>query len=113
MPGLTEVANTLKEAAGDLAKLSVTTYTGDINLVLKDDGKVDFDKLLTQAKTNADINVALATEINIDGDATHFIAKGEIPPYILTTHADAVKNGSEYRTQIISFLGGKVAGLFS
>ncbi|MFM2483350.1 hypothetical protein [Celerinatantimonas sp. YJH-8] len=108
--GLSAMAETLKTAVGDLASLEVMTYTGSISAVVKD-GKFQWDKLLPDGDTTADIHLLLATKIDIDGDATHFVASGEIPQFMLDTHAEAVRNGSEYRTQIINFLVGKVSGI--
>lgn len=112
MSGLKSIAATLENAVGDLSSLEVTTYTGDIELVSQG-GKIQWDQIPTQAEANVKVHLTLATKINIDGDAMHFVSSAEIPKYVLDTHAEAVRNGSEYRTQIINFLAGKVAGLLT
>lgn len=136
--GLGSIAETLKDVVGDLSSLDVTTFTGDINVVVKSEevatGKdakgeivktkkhvIQWDQFMNTAlgKDPADVNVkvtgdmqlVLATHVKIDGDAIHFVTSKEIPDYVLKTHGEAVKNGLEYRNQIINFLGGKVAGL--
>lgn len=110
--GLSGLADSLKKVGGDLASLEVITYTGDIKLVFKDK-ILNWDEIATKATTDVNMQLALATKVGIDGDATHFVTSSEIPEYVLTTHAEAVRNGSEYRTQIINFLAGKVAGLLT
>lgn len=113
--GLKKIGETLKEAVGDLTSLEVVTYTGNMGAALDPQtGKVKWDELIPKAADDgSDIKIALATKINIDGDATHFVQTGDIDDYILTTHAEAVKNGSEFRAQVIDFLGGKIAGILS
>ena len=112
MSGLREISETLKNAVGDLTSLEVTTYTGDVKLVSQG-GKIQWDKILTQADAEVEVNLTLATKIEIDGDAIHFVSSTEIPKYVMDTHSEAVRNGSEFRTQIINFLAGKVAGLLN
>jgi|GEM_PF-900558 len=134
--GLSSIAETLKDVVGDLSSLDVTTFTGDIKAVVKTEqleaGKdadgnivtapkhvIEWDRFMDTAlgqdpagvDVEGEMKLILATHIKIDGDATHFVASNEIPDYVLKTHADAVKNGLEYRNQIINFLGGKIAGL--
>ena len=134
--GLGEIAETLKGVVGDLSSLDVTTFTGDINAVVEsqnvvtgkdDDGNttttkkhvIKWDQFMDTAlgenvdggAVEGNMHLTLATHVKIDGDATHFVTSKEIPDYVLKTHGEAVKNGLEYRNQIINFLGGKVAGL--
>lgn len=117
--GLKSIADTLKKATGDLATLQVETYTGKLGAVLNTDKtEIDWSNIFASAvmpevegQVEGHVNLVLATQVKFDGDATHFVADGEIPEYILKTHADAVKNGSEYRSEIVTFLAGKVAGI--
>lgn len=119
--GLAAIAGKLKEVVGDLQSLEVLTFSGDVKLVYKKEGqgdntKINFDwsQIATSAtEADVDMNLMLATKVEIDGDSTHFVTKGEIPEFILKTHVDAVKAGSEYRSQVINFLAGKVAGILS
>lgn len=136
--GLGSIAETLKDVVGDLSSLDVTTFTGDIKAVVKtkqvETGKdaegniltaekrvIEWDSFMDTAlgqapadvEVEGELNLSLATHVKIDGDATHFVTSNEIPDYVLKTHGEAVKNGLEYRNQIISFLGGKIAGLLS
>lgn len=134
--GLGSIAETLKDVVGDLSSLDVTTFTGDIKAVVKTEqvetGKDDAGNIVTEEKhviewdrfmdtalgqdpageeVTGEMNLILATHVKIDGDATHFVTSNEIPDYVLKTHGEAVKNGLEYRNQIINFLGGKIAGI--
>lgn len=115
--GLSGLVETLNEAFGDLSTLDVTTYTGNVDVAFSGEGdnrSLDLDALFrnaSQLAIDGGLSLMLATQVNIDGDATNFVAKGEIPEYIIRTHSEAVKNGSEFRGQIISFLGEKVAGV--
>lgn len=135
--GLGKIAETLKDVVGDLSSLDVTTFTGEISAVIEstdvetgktgEDGKpklekkntIQWDRFMDTAlgkdpagvEVKGNMSLVLATHVKIDGDATHFVTSKEIPDYVLKTHGEVVKNGLEYRNQIINFLGGKVAGL--
>lgn len=114
--GWAKIAATINDAIGDLATLSVETYTGNIqNIVNNDKSAIKWESMLTDAvvameggEGSANVKLVLATHINIDGDAQNFIAEGAIPSYILETHASAVKNGSEFRSKIIGLALGKL-----
>lgn len=118
--GLAAIAKQLKEVAGDLQSLEVLTFSGNVKLVYKTEGQgedaktiFDWSEMQKIAATEANMHLMLATKVEIDGDSSHFVTSGEIPEFILKTHVDAVKAGSEYRSQVINFLAGKVAGILS
>lgn len=113
--GLKDLASSLTKAAGDLCSLEVKTFTGAIEHTYKtttDNGQetktFSWDKIAENATdTGVSMHLVLATKVNIDGDSTHFATSGHIDELLLKTHAEAVKTGSEYRSQIINFLAGK------
>ena len=114
--GWSAISETLNNALGDLGTLSVETYIGNVkNIVNNEKNGINWDSMLSDAvsaiegaKGSANVKLALATYIMIDGDAKNFITEGSIPSYVLETHASAVKNGSEFRAKIIGLALGKL-----
>lgn len=113
---LSDIFNSLSSAVGDLCSLSVETYTGKITSEIKGaDGKgvIDWDKLVNEAKKDAGgvVHLKLASKFNIDGDATLFIAEGEIPPDLRAAHDSAVEAGQTVRADLMDLLGDSIKNL--
>lgn len=113
---LSNLFDSLSRAGGDLCSLSVETYTGKITAEIKGaDGKgiIDWDKLVNEAQKDADgvVHLKLASKFNIDGDATLFIAEGEIPSDLRAAHDSAVEAGQTVRGDLMDLLGESIKKL--
>lgn len=103
---LKDIIKSVGDAVGDLSSLTVETYTGSITADIKGaDGKgtIDFDKLITVAKDDANgtVNLKLASKYLVDGDAVLFVADGEIPDDLRSAHDNAVTAGQQVRSDIM------------
>ncbi len=108
----------LKDAVGDLTSLNVETYTGSITADIKGtdgQGVIDWEKLVTEARKDAGgtVHLKLASKFNIDGDATLFIAEGEMPPDVRAAHDSAVLAGQKVRADLMELLGDSIKKLVS
>ncbi|WP_158971868.1 hypothetical protein [Paraglaciecola sp. L3A3] len=111
--GWNNIAASISEAVGDLATLSVETYTGDLEVVVGTDNKLKWDSMLatvrsSEEKVKGKLKLALATQIKIDGDSVNFISENNVSETLIQTHASAVKNGSEFRSKVIGLALGKL-----
>lgn len=95
----------LGEKIGDLSKLTVITFSGNINseVVKAPESIADFKSLMEFAKSSGIVSLEAMTEINIDGDTTNFISS-DIQPVISATHQAAFNAAQDYRQGIISML---------
>lgn len=113
--GWKEISNSLSEAVGDLASLSVETYTGELEVIVSEDNKsLKWDSMLATARSEdqsvkGKLKLALATHVKIDGDSINFIAEEGVTSALIETHASAVKNGSEFRSKVIGLALGKLS----
>ena len=111
---LGKVLSSLKTAVGDLTSLSVETYTGEVVAEIKgakdSAGVIDWTKLITEAKKDAGGKVALklASHFNIDGDATLFVAQGEIPADLRLAHESAVAAGQKVRADLMELMSDAI-----
>lgn len=104
----------LESAVGDLTSLSVETYTGKISADIQSDNGdevVDWTKLVEQAKKGGTINLVLASKFYFDGDATQFIASGDIPNSVTAAHDSAVKAGQTVRASLMELLSDSIKKL--
>lgn len=111
-----DVVNSLSSAVGDLSSLSVETYTGKITADIKGaegKGMIDWDKLVHEAKKDAGgvVNLQLASKFNIDGDATLFIAEGEIANDVRIAHDSAVQAGQAVRADLMDLVSDSIKKL--
>ena len=111
-----DVVNNLENAIGDLSSLSVETYTGTIDADIRgadNQGAIDWDKLINKAKEGAGgaVHLRLASKFNFDGDATQFIAEGEIPVDVREAHDSAVRAGQQVRADLMELLGDSIKKL--
>jgi hypothetical protein len=113
--GWQAISSTIGEAVGDLASLSVETYTGDLEVIVDTTtNKIKYDSMMATARSNeaavkGKLKLALATHIKIDGDSVNFISETGVTEALIQTHASAVKNGSEFRSKIIGLALGKLS----
>ena len=110
---LKHIFDSLANAVGDLCSLSVETYTGRVSAAIKGvNGKdvIDWDNLITEAKKDAEgtVHLMLASKFNIDGDATLFVAEGEIPADLRLAHNSAVESGQTIRADLMDLLGDSI-----
>jgi hypothetical protein len=121
--GMKKLAKSLANVVGDLGSLTVETYTGSVQSVIKVEGSksvIDWENMFNksvdgqnnQVTTTGVVKLALATHVNIDGDSRHFVADAELPDYLVQSHAEAVKNSSDYRAMMISLLAERVSSVF-
>jgi hypothetical protein len=112
--GWKDISESISAAVGDLASLSVETYTGDLEVIVDaDTNELKWDSMLatvrsTEAGVKGKLKLALATQIKIDGDSVNFIAETGVTEALIETHSSAVKNGSEFRSKIIGLALGKL-----
>lgn len=111
-----DVVNNLKNAVGDLSSLTVETYTGSITADIQGaegQGVIDWTKLVNKAKEEAGgtVHLKLASKFNFDGDATLFIAEGEMPPDLRSAHDSAVLAGQEVRADLMELLSDSIKKL--
>lgn len=116
MAAFKDVVSNLKDAVGDLSSLSVETYTGtiDADIVAGDgEGIIDWTKLVTKAKAGAggNVHLKLASKFNFDGDATLFIAEGEMPADVREAHDSAVLAGQNVRADLMELLSDSIKKL--
>ncbi len=113
---LKNVFESLANAVGDLTSLSVETYTGSITADVKGaqgEGVIDWEKLVDEAKKDSGgtVHLKLASKFNVDGDATLFIAEGEIPSDLRAAHDGAVNAGQKVRADLMDLLGDSIKKL--
>lgn len=112
----------VQTVAEDLTTLEVTTLTGDINLLLKEEGEGDNQtfkfvkkdalmKLIgdnAKLGENSKISIVAYSSIDLDQDAVNFVkanmSDGEIKLYQL--HLDSIKASQEARAGFLKFLVG-------
>ncbi|RDV25575.1 hypothetical protein DXV75_09810 [Alteromonas aestuariivivens] len=108
------IKDSLQNAVGDLATLSVETYTGELSVAVNSDNKsLKWSDLLSltqseDATIKGKLKLVLATQVNIDGDAKNFIASSGVTEALIEAHSAAVRNGSEFRAKIIGLAVGKL-----
>lgn len=113
--GWTAISASINEAIGDLASLSVETYTGELEVIVDaDKNTLKWDSMLATARSSDDnvkgkLKLVLATHVKIDGDSINFIAETGVTEALIETHSSAVKNGSEFRSKVIGLALGKLS----
>ena len=113
---LRDVLKGLGEAVGDLTSLSVETYTGTITAGIQgaaDDAAIDWDALIKEARKGAEgaVSLKLASRFHFDGDATLFIAEGELPADLREAHDGAVAAGQAVRAGLMDLLQDSIKKL--
>jgi len=116
MSKVREAMKKLGDAVTDFSTLSVTTYTGDISVLLKKDdasfhklSELDFDevlqKALSGAGTTADakLNLVALNTYKFDGDGIVFRGAG-INEELEKAHNEALKAGKETREGILNLV---------
>jgi hypothetical protein len=96
----TSVIKKLEKGAMDLAELEVFTLTGTITALISNEGKMDWSNLLKTAKTTGTIELVAATNIQIDGDTTLFVATGASEE-LKQAHLDATAAAQQYRQGLV------------
>lgn len=98
-----EAANKILDFAGDMSSISVNVMSGKAYVTDGDSKTLDFDKMFTQIASSDenDVELKLATHIDIDGDTNVFIASGEIDPMIIEAHKTSVEAAKEIRGDIL------------
>lgn len=113
---LKDVIETLGDAVGDLTSLSVETYTGTITAEIRGaDGAaaINWDALIKEAQKDAGgtVSLKLASRFRFDGDATLFIAEGELPADLREAHDAAVAAGQAVRSDLMELLQDSIKKL--
>jgi hypothetical protein len=114
---LKDAMNKLGKAVGDLSSLTVESYVGDLMAIVQgsaaDGTLLDWQKLVSEAgKTEGKVRLKLASRFNFDGDATLFVAEGEIPQDVRVAHDAAVMAGRQIRKDLLDLAGDTVRKLF-
>ncbi len=111
------LAEKINGAVGDLATLSVETYTGNIKTIVDNEkSKIDWDGMFEDSmKTDGSgtVELLIASKFFIDGDAKLFTSRSDIPESIEAAHSNAIKAGNQIRNELIGFLGEKLIGKIS
>lgn len=121
--------NSLKEAVADYSSLTITTYTGDLKVLLAagqkegetDSFKVDnldFQKILNkslEAGIEGNLHVACFNSHRLDGDAVVF-RSNKVPDdemvKLEAAHDAALHAGQETREAIFDLVKGTVGAIF-
>lgn len=92
----------LGEGVVDILSMRVQTFTGTLRAQVDGaSGNIqDWSALLDQAKAAGEVNLAMDTNMAIDGDTTLFIADG-VPEDVKDAHLEAVEGAREYRAGIV------------
>lgn len=103
--GIKGVMEDFVDGVKDLTSLEVQSYTGTLEVALKgDESGLDWEKLLEKAKApNSKLKLALATKIDLDGDATQFQSSDPFPESLRVAHAEALRAGQQVRSDIATF----------
>ncbi|MFT4654501.1 MAG: hypothetical protein ACJA0G_002440 [Kangiellaceae bacterium] len=129
-----DALNTLKEAAADFSTLTVTTYTGDLKVLLEAGQKVDSDGNATPgfSVNNLDFQQILDKTLNgtidgalsvacfnthyLDGDGVVF-RSSDVPEEQMKklelAHSAALTAGKETREGVLNLVKSTVEGVFS
>ena len=68
--GLQAALEALKAEACDLTSLEVQTYTGNLDIVVKDQkDTTNFESILKKVKTSGNLKLVAVTKVNFDGDS--------------------------------------------
>lgn len=114
---LKDLADSLKNAVGDLSTLNVETYTGTISTKIDNEKtQIDWATMFSEAMKKDGKGTAellMASRFEIDGDAKLFVSSSDIPAKLEEAHHNAVLTGSEVRADIINFLRESVDDLLS
>ncbi|MCY7295041.1 hypothetical protein [Alteromonas sp. a30] len=120
---LSKAIETLKDAAADFSNLTVTTYTGDLKLLLGTSAEstdpintnnLNFQNILNnalKAKVDGNLKVVCFNSYQIDGDAVVFRADDLSPEEMQkfeTAHNAAIKAGQDTRESILNLLKDSV-----
>ena len=102
---LKNALETIGEVISDLTSLEVQTYTGNLDVVVKDlKNTTNFETILKSVKTTASGNLKLryVTKINIDGDGLVLVPETASPNHVQEAHAAALKAGHEVRQGLLT-----------
>ncbi|QSQ27063.1 hypothetical protein JY651_20045 [Pyxidicoccus parkwayensis] len=111
--GLKQAIESLGNQIDDLSKLEVVTYTGKVDVAISGTGAIDWDKLKTAAKTNGDVKLVAATQLNFDGDSYSFQTNEELPRIneLLALHQQAINSSLQARKAITDFFATSIKKL--
>ena len=108
---LESALSTLKDAVADLTSLEVQTYTGDLDVVIKEwKGITNFEEILKNVKAKGNLKLKYVTKINFDGDGFVLVPETAPPDHIQEAHNAALKAGQDARIGLLS-LFSEVTGL--
>lgn len=93
------------QKVGDFSSLEVITFRGDITTYIKTGASnandpLDWDKMLSDAKSSGSMKIAMSTLVNFDGDVQQFVSDPEPPAWIVQSHQAAVSSSLEARKAI-------------
>ena len=103
MPVFKDIKKAIKDMVVDATELEVNTFTGEVKSFLSTPAQgnkkvslLDWSKIKTKIKTEANINLAASTQMKIDGDQNQFISNS-ITPSLMDSHRAAVEAGLQVR----------------
>jgi hypothetical protein len=102
---LEHALKTISGVMSDLTSLEVQTYTGNLDVVVKDVKDIkNFEAILESVKSSAAGNLKLrhVTKINIDGDGLVLVPETTSPNHVQEAHDAALKAGHEVRQGLLT-----------
>jgi len=108
-----EAVKKFQDAVEDFSSLDVESYMGDVVAEIQGTEKgsiIDWEKLIGQAKAGGTVSLKLASHFKCDGDATLFVANGEIPQAVQTAHDAAVAAGRQIRKDLLDLFSELIKG---
>jgi hypothetical protein len=111
--GLKDAIRELGNQVDDLSKLEVVTYTGKVDVAINAAGAIDWDGLKKGAKTNGDVKLVAATQLNFDGDSYTFQTNEDLPRIaeLLALHQQAITSSLQARKAITDFFADSIKNL--
>ena len=108
---LENALTTLKDTLVDLTSLEVQTYTGDLDVVIKDlKDTTSFEAILKKVKAQGTLKLRYVTKINFDGDGLVLVPETAPPNHIREAHDSALKAGHDTRMGLLN-LFSEITGL--
>lgn len=109
-----EAVKKFQETIEDFSSLDVESYMGQVTAAIQGSEKssiIDWEKLIAEAKPGGTISLKLASHFKCDGDATLFVAEGEIPQSVQAAHDAAVTAGRQIRKDLLDLFSDLIKGL--